>query len=249
MSSPAQPVSPTAIVLAAGLGSRLRSVHAATPKGFVQIGGAPIIQRSVDALTRAGVESIVIVVGWMADMYRDWASSLGPAVTCVPNDDYASTGSLRSLLLGCATVPGGDVVIVESDLLYEARAAELLMAATSPDTMLVSGFTDSGDEVWVYGSNGRLEHLSKTSWDNREPVGELVGLTRLSAATVSAISEAALELPASAHYEDALNVVATTRDISLLRAPDLVWCEIDDEAHLSRARGIVWPRIAIGAES
>ena len=128
MRSPGQPTRPTAIVLAAGLGSRLRSVHAAMPKGFVQIGGVPIIQRSVDALTRAGVENIVIVVGWMADIYRDWAASLGPGVTCVPNDDYASTGSLRSLLLGCATVPDHDVVIVESDLLYEARAAELLMA-------------------------------------------------------------------------------------------------------------------------
>lgn len=234
---------PVAVVLAAGLGSRLQSVHSAAPKGFVEIAGVPIIQRSLDALRAAGVREVVIVVGWMAEHYRNWVATQSSSIVCVDNAAYATTGSLRSLLLGCAAVQGRDVVIVESDLLYEPRAAAMLLAAPSPDTMLVSGFTKSADEVWVYGGADRLEHLSKTAWGDRRALGELVGLTRLSAATVEAMRDAASDLPASAHYEDGLNAVATARAVSLLVAADLAWCETDDEQHLERARSTVWPRI------
>lgn len=240
MTEPKSP--PVAVVLAAGLGSRLRAVHAA-PKGFVSIDGVPIIARSVAALRRAGVEEFVFVVGWRASNYVEWMATLGDGVRHVVNDEYATTGSLRSLLLGAAAVPQRDLVVVESDLLYDPRATELLLEAPSPDTLLMSGFTQSGDEVWVYGDDARLARLSKTAWEDRAPLGELVGLTRLSASTVDAMAAAAVSLPASAHYEDGINVVAGERPITLLHAPDLVWCEIDDEHHLDRARRLIWPRI------
>ena len=235
---------PIAVVLAAGLGSRLQSVHSAAPKGFVEIDGAPIIERSLNALRAAGVHEFVIVVGWLGDHYREWAAGDG-SIACVDNADYAITGSLQSLMIGCATVPGRDVVVVESDLLYDPRAAAALLSAPSADTLLMSGLTQSGDEVWVYGANERLERLSKGSWNGRDALGELVGLTRLSSATIAAVARATAELPPSAHYEDGLNAVAASRDIALLHMPNLAWCEIDDEQHLSRARTLVWPQILI----
>jgi 2-aminoethylphosphonate-pyruvate transaminase len=232
-----------AVVLAAGLGSRLQSVHSQAPKGFVDVGGEPIIQRSLDALHAAGIHEFIIVVGWMADHYRRWAATQSLSITCVENAEYAMTGSLASLMVGCAGIPDRDIVIVESDLLYDPRAAAMLLTAPSRDTLLASGFTKSGDEVWVYGTDHLLEQLSKQPLLDRIPVGELVGLTRLSAETVRALSVAARLLPASVHYEDGLNAVAATHNIALLVVPDLAWCEIDDEHHLERARTLVWPRI------
>ena len=233
---------PVAVVLAAGLGSRLQPVHSAAPKGFIEIGGVPIIERSLAALRAAGIREFVIVVGWMANHYLKWGER-NTSIAFVENKDYATTGSLQSLRLGCAAAPGRDVVVVESDLLYEQRAATALLSAPAADTLLTSGMTQSGDEVWVYGANNRLEHLSKSSWQGRAACGELVGLTRLSAATIAEVIDAATELPASAHYEDGLNAVAASRNIALLHVPDLAWCEIDDEQHLERARTVTWPRI------
>jgi 2-aminoethylphosphonate-pyruvate transaminase len=233
---------PVAVVLAAGLGSRLQPVHSAAPKGFIEIEEVPIIERSAAALRAAGIREFVVVVGWMANHYRAWGAR-DSSITFVENAAYATTGSLESLMIGCAAAPGRDVVVVESDLLYEPRAASALMSAPSNDTLLTSGLTKSGDEVWVYGTDDRLEHLSKTAWRGREPAGELVGLTRLSAFTVAELGACASELPPAAHYEDGLNAVAASRHITLLHLPDLVWCEIDDEQHLERARRDVWPRI------
>jgi 2-aminoethylphosphonate-pyruvate transaminase len=233
---------PVAVVLAAGLGSRLQAVHSAAPKGFVEIDGMPIIARSLNSLRQAGISEFVIVVGWMANHYRNWAAN-DSSISCVENAEYATTGSLRSLMIGCAGVPGRDVVVVESDLLYDPRGAAALVSAPSADTLLASGFTQSGDEVWVYGTDNRLEHLSKTTWNDRAAIGELVGLTRLSAATIAELTTAAKGLAASAHYEDGLNAIAARRRIDLLHLTNLAWCEIDDEYHLERARTIVWPRI------
>lgn len=236
--------STTAVVLAAGLGSRLQAVHAQRPKGFVEIGGAPIIARSVRALQAAGVRDFVFVVGWRAEEYRAWCRAECPAATCVDNAAFATTGSLSSLLIGAAAAPGRDLVVVESDLLYEQRAVHALFEAPSADTVLVSGFTQSRDEVWIYErAPGILEHLSKTRSSGREPVGELVGLSRFSAGLVDELARAGRDLPASAHYEDGLNAIAATRAISLLRLGDLAWCEIDDPLHLDRARNVIWPRV------
>ncbi len=242
---PATSNRPVAVVLAAGLGSRLQAVHNARPKGFVEIGGKPIIARSVEALRRAGVSEFVFVVGWRGDVYREWCARECPGSVCVENPEYASTGSLSSLLIGAAVVPERNLIVVESDLLYEQRAPDLLLAASVMDTVLISGFTQSRDEVWAYESApNRLVRLTKRREDEiGEPVGELVGLTRMSVSLIRDLGTAAPTMPVTVHYEDGLNALAAARPITLLPVPDLAWCEIDDPGHLTRARDAVWPRI------
>lgn len=235
------------VVLAAGMGTRLRGVHQDKPKGFVNIGGRPIIARSVETLRAAGLREMVFVVGWEEGVYRKWLAREYPEAVSVTNAAYATTGSLASLVLGCAAVPGRDVLVVESDLLYEPRGVEALLASPHPDVLLVSGETGSGDEVWTYADDSAwLAQLSKTPWGSRAPAGELVGISRFSAGLVAALTDAARGLPDSAHYEDGLNAVCAEHPVSLLRIEDLAWCEIDDSSHLARARGVVWPRIAAG---
>ena len=72
-----------AVVLAAGLGSRLHGVQADRPKGFVEVGGRPIIAHSVAALRRAGVTEFVFVVGWKKAAYETWCSVECPGAVCV----------------------------------------------------------------------------------------------------------------------------------------------------------------------
>lgn len=234
-----------AIVLAAGLGARLRAAQSDRPKGLTEIGGQPLIAHSVAALRRAGISDFVFVVGWKQEAYATWCAHACPRARLVENPEYATTGSLRSLLLGAAAVPGRDILVVESDLLYERRAPELLLASRATDVLLISDFTQSRDEVWVYGTEGaaRLAKLTKTRCGDREPAGELVGLSRLSAVIVRRLTAAAAGMSPAAHYEDGLNAVCAEHPIALLRADGLAWCEIDDAMHLARARNEIWPRI------
>lgn len=233
-----------AVILAAGLGSRLGAVHADSPKGFVVVADEPLVARSTRLLAAAGAGEQVLVAGWRGEIYHDWARAERPGLRIADNPDYARTGSLRSLLVGAAAAPGRDLLVAESDLLYETRAPRLLLAG-APDAILVSGFTRSHDEVWVYAdAHGALRRLDKSRLAGTEPVGELVGLSWFSAETIAALAAVAPELPATAHYEDGLNAILDRRPIALRHAPDLVWCEVDDPRHLSRARSEIWPRIA-----
>ncbi len=240
MSSAAASV--TAVILAAGLGERLRSVQMDEPKGFIAIGGGAIIARSLTQLTAAGVRDIVLVAGWREESYRALLAAQFPAVRLAINPDYATTGSLASLLIGCEGV-AGDVLVVESDLLYESRARGALLAAPRRRTLLARGRTGSGGVVGVYARVARLAHLSKQAWGGAPRVGELVGLTRLSRRLAQALVGAASNLTLAAHYEDGLNAVCAQQAVDILCLDDLAWCEIDDAAQLARARNEIWPRI------
>lgn len=236
-----------AIVLAAGLGSRLQAVHAGRPKGLVEIGGVSLLARSLRQLATVGVREVVVVTGWQAPALQPLAEVTGLRVTFAHNERFATTGSLASLALGAALVRS-DAWVLESDLLYEASALRTLADTAEADVVLTSGPTESGDEVWVYARrDGTLEHMSKTPLPGRTPAGELVGVSRCSRALLDRLVGAAAQLPALAHYEDGLNLAANERPIHLAHREDLVWCEIDDPRQLARARDIVWPRLAARA--
>ncbi|MCC6414304.1 MAG: NTP transferase domain-containing protein [Opitutaceae bacterium] len=236
---PTAPNPSCAVILAAGMGSRLRADR---PKGMIELGGGPLLGRSLGLLREAGVEEIVLVAGWRQDIYREYLEENFPAVRVLENPAFARTGSLASLLIGArATV--GNVLVVESDLLYEKRALSRLFAAPGRDTLLASGYTRSGDEVWVYAHDRRLARLSKQAWGGAPRCGELVGLTCLSRPALDGLLAVAPALPVGAHYEDGLNAISAAHRIDVCLVDDLQWCEIDTQEHLQRAREQVWPRI------
>lgn len=234
-----------AVILAAGRGVRLGPRGQETPKGFLEVGGQTLIERSLDALRAAGIDRVVIVTGHLPDQYRALAGKLGEWITLVHNAEYASSGSLVSLT--CAGDLDEPYLLVESDLLYEPRAPRLLVESPSPDLLLASGPTGSGDEVYVGAENQCLVDLTKRLEQLRGAhVGELVGLTRVSPAFHAELrSQAARLLTGTRHveYEAALVAASRHHPLPVLVVPDLVWTEVDDASHLARAGEVILPRL------
>lgn len=238
----------TAVILAAGLGSRLGARGRQEPKGFLKLGVAPIVEESLARLQAAGVVRVVVVIGHLGERYRKWAGRFPGRVETVENPEYAASGSLASLVTALGVVDE-DFLLLESDLIYEPRALAACLAAPG-DRLLVSGPTGSRDEVWVEAEAGRLVGMSKDrSRLGRDPVGELVGITRISVGLgrtlVRVAGELAQEDGHRRHHYETDGLVRATRDhrIEVVLVPDLVWAEIDDEAHLKRAQEAVYPRI------
>lgn len=232
----------TAIILAAGRGSRLGARGELAPKGFLRLGERPIIEESIARLQVAGVERVVLVTGHLAQHYEGLRERLAGVVETVHNPDYASTGSLRSLLCASPLVHE-DVLLLESDLIYEQRALSELAADERPDVVLISGRTQSEDEVWVGAQGDRIVDMSKDRAHlSGQCVGELVGVTRLSAAFLRELMEVAersLEALPGAEYEaHGLIMAGTRRPLHWRLVEDLRWAEIDNDQHLARARGL-----------
>jgi 2-aminoethylphosphonate-pyruvate transaminase len=234
-----------AVILAAGLGARLGAADG-RPKGFTDVGGRSLVERSIDKLLAFGIERIVIGTGYGAAHYEALAA-VRPQLVCVHSPDYAATSSMRTLYQLRAAVKG-DFLLLESDILYARDGLAALAGAPHANLVLASDFTASGDEVYIETrKDGRLVNMSK----KREALGsvdaELVGITRLSRALLTALcAVAAARFPAEPRldYEACLVAAAAQgADIRVLRLDGFPWCEVDTPDHLRRARERVLPRV------
>lgn len=238
----------TAVILAAGLGSRLKEHGKAQPKGFLRLGTQPIIEESIARLRAVGIERIVIVTGHLREFYEELRGRYPGVIDTVHNPVYADSGSMYSLYCARALIDG-DFLLLESDLIYERRALDVLQGDRRDNAVLLSGRTDAGDEVYVEAAGDRIRAMSKDkSQLGSEIVGELVGITKISHALfVRMIADAERMFATTRHvaYEtDCLVNVAQHHPVYYHLIPDLLWSEIDDAAHLERARGKIYPAIA-----
>ena len=128
-------VSDTAMVLAAGLGKRMRPLTASQPKPLVRVGGKPLIDHALDRLEEAGVTKAVVNVHYLADALEAHLKDR-KAPQILLSDE-------RELLLET----GGGMV--------RAQAAGLL-----PDPF----FSVNSDNVWLEGPRDAFGDLSR-AWD------------------------------------------------------------------------------------
>lgn len=237
----------TAVILAGGMGLRLRSLGAQIPKGFLRLGDRPIIEESIWRLQAHGIRRIVIVTGHQAEYYERLRAQYPRLIETVHNPFYAESGSMYSLSCVRDRVTQ-DFLLLESDLVYEQAAIRQCLGFPLASAVLLSGLTGARDAVFVEAKAGRLVSMSK----NREQLGgnihgELVGICKISRQLFQVmLSEADKHFESSPRmdYEtDCLVAAADRTPVPCHLVNDLCWCEIDDEAHLSHAKQVVYPSV------
>ncbi|MGI9262625.1 MAG: NTP transferase domain-containing protein [Woeseiaceae bacterium] len=236
----------TAVILAAGMGTRLAAENRDRPKGFLRLGERPIIEESISRLRRVGIERVLIVTGHCHDYYDMLASGSAGTIQTIFNEKYRDSGSMYSLY--CARgLMQDDFLLLESDLIYEQRALTSLINRSEIDCILLSDATNSGDEVFVETRDEMLVAMSKDKAKLASVTGELVGITRISKALFNVmISVAEDAFRSSLHYDyetDCLVEAAKLHPVHCHLEEDLAWGEIDDASHLARARSSVYPKI------
>jgi 2-aminoethylphosphonate-pyruvate transaminase len=234
----------TAVILAAGLGSRLKKHNQAKPKGFLEINGVPIIERSIKILKKNGIETIVIGTGFKNEFYEALADKFSHIV-CVKNSEFAETGSFYTLY-NLRTAVRGDFLLLESDLYYEERSIRVLQGLDKSDVILASGRTNSGDEVYIQTDDrGRLVNMSKKAEELGRISAELVGISRISKSLFDRICDwAGHNDIKKREYESVLVEMAGVHPIHVEKVEDLLWAEIDNLDHLERTVKLILPRIA-----
>jgi NDP-sugar pyrophosphorylase family protein len=145
----ARPVS-TALLLAAGAGTRLNSGAEAMPKCLVDVGGISILERLLSNFRENGIRRLVIVTGYMENRIRDVANRMAGNIQIeyIENLDYANTNNIYSLWLAREHIRE-PFLLVESDLVFETS---LLHAMLSPDKAAVSKILP-----WMNGTTARLD--------------------------------------------------------------------------------------------
>ena len=246
----------TALILAAGRGIRLGELGRVIPKALVDVGGESLISRSIRYLKQSGIREIVIVTGHLAPLLDEVAHKDPEHVRCVHNPNYACRGSLESLHVGLDAI-SGTVLLLESDIIYEYQSLDTILSHPASNGLLVSGMTGAGDEVFVdarkVDGSETLVGLTKDKAElQSEPLGELVGITKIGTRLRQALLDQISQSPGdceTADYESGLVRASRESRIPCVFREDLIWAEVDDEQMLHRVREIVYPALLTAAKA
>jgi choline kinase len=237
---------PIAILLAAGVGRRLGETQQG-PKVLLEFDGRSLIDRHLAALSGAGVEDIVVTVGYEAALLR--AALAGRAET-VENPDYRQ-GSLVSLWTQRVHLRSGrPVLLMDGDVLYDARMIERLLAAEGDAVLLVDRELEPGDEpVKVCFRDGVMVDFRKRPEHAHDWHGESVGFFKFSPPLASALADVCEGYVARGQtdleYEEAIRdlMLAQPDRFTYVDVTDLPWTEIDFPEDVHKARAIILPAL------
>jgi 2-aminoethylphosphonate-pyruvate transaminase len=234
----------TAVFLAAGLGSRLNGLNKNKPKGFLEIDGISLMERSVNKLINAGIKQFFFGTGYASEVYDDFTKNL--TATCIKNEIYADTGSMFTLY-NMRNHIDSDFLLLEADLLYDQAGLAALLEDGHADAILASGKTLSGDEVFIEtDSQSYLVNLSKNASVLKTIDAELVGISKISLATYRAMcntAEPLFEQRPKLDYEHVFVELTRLQKMFVKKIGDYVWCEIDDASHYRRAIEKIYPLV------
>ena len=234
-----------AVILAAGMGVRLKELNRGIPKGFISLADdVPIIEHSIEALLACGISDIIIVTGFMDEHYENLRSRY-PQIKTVRNEKFSEAGTMYSLWCARKLI-NTDFILLESDLIFETRAISELLESPVKNSLLITGKTEAGDEVYVAADGDRVKQISKDKKVLGSIVGEFIGVSRLSYdfyLKLIPIAEESFESDLKVSYDmDCFVSLADKTPLGFLKVEDLLWAEIDDALQLKRAQKI-WKEI------
>jgi choline kinase len=146
----------TAVLLAAGTGSRLQPLTNDAPKCLSEINGIPILERLIDNLCHHGFRHLIIVVGYLDHHVRDFLDGLTAEITIeyVMNPDYSTTNNLYSLWLARTAIQD-PFLLVESDVVFDACLLEEML---QPDKIAISAM-----QCWMNGTTVTVDPFQNVS--------------------------------------------------------------------------------------
>ena len=166
-----------AIILAAGMATRLRPLTNDRPKCLLQVGSRCLLQRLVDGIKSAGLTEVVVVTGYRAEMIRDFINEHYPELTVhfIHNTDYQTTNNIFSLWLTREYIEGQDAILMDSDILMDPLLLERMLQQKVSSLALNRHELGEEEIKVVVDEQKNIVELNKTC-DPKTAIGESVGV-------------------------------------------------------------------------
>ena len=240
-----------AIILAAGMGKRLKELTSEATKCMVKVNGVAMIDRMMGHLDKLGLSRIVVVVGYEGQKLMDYIDALGVStpIVYVDNNVYNKTNNIYSLYLAKDYLVQEDTILLESDLVFEEAVLHRLINHPYPSLVLVDKF-----ESWMDGTVVTLDEqdniqsfVAKREFDfNRiDEYYKTVNIYKFSKEFSELYYVPFLEIYCKAlgtneYYEQVLKVITFLEDphIKAVKLEGEKWYEIDDVQDLDIAETI-----------
>lgn len=234
-----------AIILAAGTASRLRPLTLHTPKCLLNVGERTLLQRSMDALICNGIHEFVIVTGFLHEKIENFVhQTYGENIDVyfIHNKDYETTNNIYSLWLARPEAEGQEVLLLDSDLLYDAEIIKRVLEDKHKNVLTLICHELGAEEMKIVMSHdGNITEISKIC-DPALAAGESLGIERMGKTYTTALYQELEIMMNEEHLENTfyelafLRLIAKGHTFSVLDVTDLFSCELDTVEDFENAK-------------
>lgn len=245
-----------AIILAAGMGKRLKDLTQDNTKCMVKVNGVPMINRTLSQLDQHHLSQIIIVVGYEGQKLMEHINALDTRtpIIFIDNPIYDKTNNIYSLSLAKDYMLKEDTLLLESDIIFEDSVLKTLVEDPRDSVALVAKY-----EAWMDGTCVQLSEDddieamipgSKFQFGHSEGYYKTVNLYKFGAEFsrthyVPFLEAYTKALGNNEYYEQVLKVIVTLDDPGIKACrlgEDQLWYEIDDIQDLDIAESMFAPR-------
>ena len=243
-----------AIILAAGMGKRLKELTRNNTKCMVKVNGQTLIERMLNQLDKKRLSRIIIVVGYEGEKLIDYISTLNVNTPIIfeNNPIYDKTNNIYSLSLAKEYLCEEDTLLFESDLIFEESVIDAIIEDKRDTLALVDKYASwmDGTCVKISSDDGIEEFISskRFKFDEINDYYKTVNIYKFSKEFSKTHYVPFLEAYTKAlgnneYYEQVLKVVSTLDDpvIKAKRLNGQLWYEIDDVQDLDIATSMFEP--------
>ncbi len=244
---------PMAVILAAGIGSRLSPLTDNCPKSLLSVGGSVILERMIRNCLSCGMSRFVLVLGHRADEIKRFVDKTfrGIRVTYVISDRYRDTNTGYSLMLASSAIGTAEFVKFDADVVFDVKILRQLVDSDQSNVLCIDRNIALEDEEVKVITDDQMQVLEVgKSVDPKLALGESIGIEKISAKTGPLLfAELTQMMKRQAHLQDYYEA-AYARLVdkgTIFHALDITglnWTEIDTAEDFAAANAMFGSPVA-----
>jgi len=236
----------TAVLLVAGIGSRLRPLTNGVPKALVPLGRESILQRLIRQLQECGIVRFVLATGYCEEAVRAAVTPLAVATEYCRNSEYANTQNSVSLAYCAPAVRDEPIIKLDGDLVLDIEILRRVLSISSPMVVAVDSSRELDQEAMKaeVDENGLIRRFGK-SIPIAAASAESIGIEVLDGTSNNTVMRRIENLMSQGitdkYYEDVYSELIEDSKLApkALDVAGLGWTEVDTFDDLERARQLV----------
>lgn len=240
------------LILAAGMGSRLKKLTENNTKSMVAVNGVSLIERMLKILDEKNLSKIIVVTGYKSEFFTKYINSLElkTKIEFINNDIYDTTNNIYSMYLAKDFMEQDDTITLESDLIFDSELIDELIDDARENLALVSKY-----ERWMDGTCFKLneneeilEFISgkEFNFEKADEYFKTINIYKFSKEFSKLVYFPFLEAYIKAngmndYYESVLKLIIGMKKNHIqakVISDNIKWYEIDDEQDLDIAESI-----------